>query len=213
MKDGTTIFDDLATVELLSKQPELLAIADAVRATQHPEARARRPWIVLAAATVAALAAVGALALAGAFGGHATHVVAGYPPPDFLDYTITRADDGTISSIAVTARAATLGGTAHIEVVESHMDGPVPSTTGRVVFREDVPMTDIPSPPTGPQGTVALSEWSGTLSSRDWDGGCQNAPYWFTVKVSPANGEGGEFIQSGSFNCTHTVPVGPTGRQ
>lgn len=214
MKSSATILDDRETVEFLAEHPELLAIADAVRATQTREGRAgtRRARLLLAAAAVAALATVCAVVLPGVFGGTGTHP-GGQPPPDLLDYTVNRASDGTISTVAVTARAATLGGSAHIEVVESHMDGPVPATTGRVVFQEDVPMTDIPSPVAGPPGTVALSEWTGTLSPSDWEGGCQNAPYWFTIKVSPASGTGGEDIQSGSFKCTAAMPDGPTGRR
>ena len=64
MSHGATIFDDRETVELLRDYPHLLAIADAVRATQR---RRARPWgsprrIALAAATLL-VAAVGAFVL------------------------------------------------------------------------------------------------------------------------------------------------------
>lgn len=60
MNGGATIFDDRETVELLRDHPQLLAIADAVRATQgKPTSTARRPLLVAAAAvSVCAVAAV-----------------------------------------------------------------------------------------------------------------------------------------------------------
>lgn len=65
MKDDPTIFGDRETVELLAADPQLLAIADAVTATQHKEARAWRPRVrlLLAAAAVVALSAAGAWAV------------------------------------------------------------------------------------------------------------------------------------------------------
>src|SRR5262245_48673342 len=55
---GSTIFDDRETVEFLRDHPHLLAIADAVRATQtRPTSKARRPLLVAAAAVACATAA------------------------------------------------------------------------------------------------------------------------------------------------------------
>jgi hypothetical protein len=77
VKDDPTILDDRETVELLAAQPQLLAIADAVRATQRKEGRAwkPRPHVFAAAAALAGLAAVFAFALPGASGGHHARVV------------------------------------------------------------------------------------------------------------------------------------------
>jgi zona occludens toxin (predicted ATPase) len=64
VNSGATIFDDRETVEFLRDHPHLLAIADAVRATQRRQAR---PWasplrVGLAAAVLTA-AAIGAFVL------------------------------------------------------------------------------------------------------------------------------------------------------
>jgi hypothetical protein len=67
---GATILDDRETVELLHNRPDLLAIADAVRATQT---KSRAAWshrrrvlaVAAAAAALAAGAIVGGLALTG----------------------------------------------------------------------------------------------------------------------------------------------------
>lgn len=61
MNSGATILDDRETVEFLREHPHLLAIADAVRATQSKSTgTARRPLLV-AAAAVAVLGAAAAL--------------------------------------------------------------------------------------------------------------------------------------------------------
>jgi len=61
---SATIFDDRETVEFLRDRPHLLAIADAVRATQGRRTRSahRRKPMFVAAAVVAACAAVGVVA-------------------------------------------------------------------------------------------------------------------------------------------------------
>ena len=62
MTNGATIFDDRETVEFLRDHPHLLAIADAVRATQSEGTRSlRRRKPLLAAAAAAASAVVAAL--------------------------------------------------------------------------------------------------------------------------------------------------------
>jgi hypothetical protein len=57
-----TVFDDLEVVELLADEPELLAIADAVVATQ-PRPRRRRLWPRLIALAAALVVATGVVAL------------------------------------------------------------------------------------------------------------------------------------------------------
>ena len=82
MKDDPTIFADRETVELLAAQPQLLAIADAVRATQRAERRAWnvRPSFLAAAAVMAGLAAVLAFAFTGASGKQGERVSLGHQP-------------------------------------------------------------------------------------------------------------------------------------
>jgi hypothetical protein len=112
----------------------------------------------------------------------------------------------TTTSIDVTINAPTLGGTALLQVVrDPRADISYGNLAGgRVVFEEQVPMTDIASPDSGPPGTQALSTWSGTLSTSAWDGGCERGKYVITVKVSPANPTPearGEWVESGWFAC------------
>jgi hypothetical protein len=131
-------------------------------------------------------------------------------PPHFLpiDLNFTRGDQG-ITSIGVTINASTLGGTALIQVVRV-VGADISETSragGKVVFQEQVPMTDLASPKSGPPGTEPLSSWSGSLSPSDWDGGCQKAKYVITTKVSPANPTPearGAWAESGMFICGST---------
>jgi hypothetical protein len=119
----------------------------------------------------------------------------------------TRGDQG-ITSIAVTINAATLGGTAELQVVRgaaAEYVEPGNLAGAQLVFHERVPMTNIASPASGPTGTQALSTWSGTLSPSSWDGGCDNEQYAITVWVHPANPTPearGEWAESGSFVCS-----------
>lgn len=128
-------------------------------------------------------------------------------PPQFsaINLDFTRPGEG-IKSIAVTINAPTLGGTALLQVVRDAGAGLTLGDLagGRLVFQKEVPMTDIASPESGPPGTQALSSWSGTLSTSDWDGGCERGRYVITVKVTPANPTPearGEWVESGSFLC------------
>lgn len=123
--------------------------------------------------------------------------------PFNLDFT--RAGE-KIRSVAVTINAATLGGTALLQVVRNaRADISYGNLAGgKVVFQERVPLTDIASPKSGPPGTEALSSWSGTLPTSAWDGGCARGKYVLTVKVSPANPTPearGEWAESGWFAC------------
>lgn len=79
MNSGATIFDDRETVEFLRDHPHLLAIADAVRATQSKSRsasrRPRHPLIAMAAAF--AVCAIGAALIAFlAVPGHSPHQAA-----------------------------------------------------------------------------------------------------------------------------------------
>lgn len=131
-------------------------------------------------------------------------------PPHFLPINLnfTRSDQG-ITSIDATINASTLGGTALVQVVRV-VGADISQTSlagGKVVFQEQVPMTDLASPKSGSPGTQPLSTWSGALSTSDWDGGCQEAKYVITVKVSPANPTPearGEWVESGMFVCAST---------
>lgn len=153
-------------------------------------------------------AAVAAVVFTGALGGAKQPKVgparpAGYSP---INYEVTRSS-GAIASMTVTVQAALTDATAQIEVLRGPL-GSTPTswpTTGQVVFQEQVPLTNIASPADGPPGTVALSQWSGTLSPSGWDGGCQNAPYWITVQVTPVQPtqvQQDEGSQSGWFRCS-----------
>ena len=129
-------------------------------------------------------------------------------PPHFLpiNLDLTHGAQG-ITSIGVTINASTLGGTARLQVVRvKRVDITETSLAGgNVVFQQQVPMTNLATPGSGPVGTQPLSTWSGTLSPSDWDGGCQSAKYVITVKVSPANPTPearGEWLESGMFVCS-----------
>jgi hypothetical protein len=70
VKSGATILDDRETVELLSERPDLLAIADAVRATQSRPGglgfrRVKGPVLAVVAFAVVTGAVVGGLTLTG----------------------------------------------------------------------------------------------------------------------------------------------------
>jgi hypothetical protein len=63
MNSGAMIFDDRETLELLRDRPDLLAIADAVRATHRRTGARRRGWLLLAAAAVLVASAAAVIAL------------------------------------------------------------------------------------------------------------------------------------------------------
>ncbi len=174
--------------------------------------RLRRHRLVLALAPCVAIA-IAALTvfLSGALGSGSGSTDPLGPFP-FNPLELRFAHDGSrLTSIDVTVNAATLGGTARVRVVEGVIDE---THTGRVVFQESVPMTDVTSPVSGPPGLEILSTWSGTLSPSDWTGGCRQGPYEVTVQVDPATNPidpnnpalGGESVESGSFSCSSWVP-------
>jgi hypothetical protein len=93
----------------------------------------------------------------------------------------TRGAQG-ITSIDVTVNSSSRDATMQLQVLRGNPYGP--DSGRKVVFQEQVSMTDIASPAAGPTGTVPLSTWSGTLSPSDWDGGCQNALYAVRAQLS-----------------------------
>lgn len=99
---------------------------------------------------------------------------------------ITR-DGGAIASIGVTVNAPIRDATTLLQVITGSPYGHIVSpATRRIVFQEQEPMTNIASPASGPNGTVALSTWSGTLSPSDWTGGCQHALYEVYATTVPS---------------------------
>lgn len=85
MNSGATIFDDRETVEFLRDRPHLLAIADAVRATQRERTRStfrRKALLIAAAAALVACATAAALIAVFAMPGTSSHhTAAGGGPP------------------------------------------------------------------------------------------------------------------------------------
>jgi hypothetical protein len=152
------------------------------RATGRHRRLPRRKLVSVIMVAVAAVAGVGAAALAGAFTGGATPTSRTHPsgggldaPYDALTVTPNRNDDGTLASISVTVKPDIANATSEIEVL--HSDGSATGTT-EVVFREQVSTTPLP----GPDG---LSTWSGTLYPSDWTGGCQSGTYGIRVVSVP----------------------------
>ena len=167
-----------------------------------------RRRLALALSGCAVAAAVVAVASSGVLSTHRPgRTTAGPLQFSPIDFALTRDANGQLTSIDVTVRAATLGGTAQVQVVRGPIEGQETASPSQVVFQEQVPMTDISSPPNASPGAVPLSSWSGTLSPTTWNGGCQGGPYELTVTVSPAvnpttGGTSGEYAESGSFTCT-----------
>ena len=188
---------------------DVLRRAGETHTPASPGLTRRRLGLVLAAACVAIAAP--AVVFSGLLG--SAHRRASNPasttghtggPLQFSPITLnfTRGSAG-ITSIDVTVNAATLGGTAQLQVVRGEPDAP--ASERQVVFQEQVPLTNLQSPASGPPGTVVLSTWSGALSPDTWAGGCQNATYVVDVKVSPAaptSEAQGESAESGSFVCS-----------
>lgn len=189
MNSGATIFDDQETVELLRGRPHLLAIADAVRATQAKRTLPGRPRTLLLVATVATCIAVAApgIVFSGVLNSSQAAVPRSQPRPaprgarpmgfDPMTLNIAR-DGGAVTSVGVTVNAPARDAATLLQVITGSPYGHIVSpATRKVVFQEQVPMTNIASPASGPNGTVALSTWSGTLSPSDWTGGCRHATY------------------------------------
>jgi hypothetical protein len=127
----------------------------------------------------------------------------GYEPIK-LDFTRSGQQ---ITSINLTANAPIRDATLQLQVLRTN-DRSCPACSDaerQVVFQEQVPMTNIASPAEGPQGVVALSTWSGTLSPSNWDGGCQNAFYTVAFESGPSGSPLADGSQSGNsayFLCS-----------
>lgn len=106
--------------------------------------------------------------------------------PILLDF---RGSGRRIESIGVTVNAPLRDAALLLRVLRGNRFAPgtsIRATPSRqVVFEQEVSMGNIASPPEGPRGTVALSTWSGTLWSKDWEGGCQKALYTVQAEVTP----------------------------
>ena len=107
MNTGATILDDRETVELIGGHPHLLAIADAVRATQVRRtslAHRRRPLLV-AAAGLAACGAAAALTVVLAVPGATQHSGAGSgtlpPMPPAITVPVDQAQSDTLKAFGV----------------------------------------------------------------------------------------------------------------
>jgi hypothetical protein len=151
-------------------------------ATSAPRRMPRRRLAV--AIAVSLVVAAIALAFSGLFGSPKQSQSPRVPPAyEPLQLTFTRSGQ-TITAIAVTANDPTPDAVLQLQV--RHSDASVLEAmngNSDVVFQEQVPMSDIASPASGPSGTVALSTWSGTLSPSDWDGGCQGANAIYSVRA------------------------------
>jgi hypothetical protein len=98
VNSGATIFDDRETVEFLRDRPHLLAIADAVRATQRERTRSalrRKPLLIAAAAALVACATAAALIAVFAVPGTSSHHTAvGSGPPEHPIITVNGGTPG-----------------------------------------------------------------------------------------------------------------------
>ena len=77
MNSRATIFDDPETVGLLRDRPDMLAIADAVRATHRRTGARSRGWLLLVAAAAVVASAAAVIALPGGGAHPATGVTTG----------------------------------------------------------------------------------------------------------------------------------------
>jgi hypothetical protein len=131
-------------------------------------------------------------------------------PPGFDPITLAfRGNGRQIASIEVSVNAPLRDAAMQLWVMRQIAEpygypaiGPAPCR--QVVFQRQLPMTNIPSPPEGPRGTVALSAWSGTLVPGDWEGGCLKALYAVQAEVAPVVPSGyaeGMRVGSAYFTC------------
>jgi hypothetical protein len=215
---------DRELMEMLGDDPELLAIADALvqtwAETQGREAAGRivRRRVLLVAAVVSsvALAAI-AVAVSGLVGssrpGSRPHPGRGIPMafhPLTLDFA---RNAGAVTAIAITVNAPIRDASLEIHVLRSSASQPLQAmqnqADAQVVYKGQLPMTNIASPVSGPPGTVALSTWSGTLSTSDWDGGCQHALYTVEAVAVPVGSsfetplpDGSQVVTAQWFTCS-----------
>ena len=124
MNHGATIFDDRETVELLRDHPHLLAIADAIRATQRRQTRTwatpLRIGLAAAALTVAAIGAFLLTANSGTNSGTKTigesRIVAPIPVANaeaadaLLPFNVVLPSNATPTSLTVSVQAKAVDG-------------------------------------------------------------------------------------------------------
>jgi hypothetical protein len=186
VNSGATIFDDRETVEFLRDHPHLLAIADAVTATQRQPSTVRRHrWPLLVAAAVAVAVVAG---LSFALIPQSRHVPHGGDIAQGLTLT---PDDGTFgSSVHATVYAPVGNATLQLQVLrEPNEPGTEPSTEkSQVVYQERVPMTEVTKGDSA-KGDNPSSTWSGSLSTSDWSGGCQKG-YLYAINASAFDSSG-----------------------
>lgn len=180
--------------------------------TRAPVFARRRMVLAFAACVVVAAPAVVFSGLLGsshtpAGQRHVPPASRGGRPPGFVPMSLNFTREGqAITSIGVTVNSPTRDATMQLQVLRSDASLPLQAmqdqTDRQVVFQEQVPMTNIESPATGPLGVVALSTWSGTLSPSDWDGGCQNMLYTVAAVVVPS---GSSFANPTSVSGSQTT--------
>lgn len=177
--------------------------------TAKPVRRFARPRLALGLA-LAACIAVSAVVFSGLLASSQPHGKSGGHPSGVQPMTLDIArGDGGITLINLTINAPIRDSATLIQVITGSPYGHIVSpATRKVVFQEQVPMTNIASPAQGPSGTVALSTWSGTLSPSACDGGCQHGPYevYATTVTSGASFDnppnGSQFVGSEWFTCS-----------
>lgn len=215
---------------------KIYAYATSSQASRSPRsARRIRVALLNFRFAVPAVAVIGgvlaAVVFTGALGGSGTHPKsnasgrpalgksAGTSPPagshplGFTPINLNFTRNGlTISSIAVTVNSSIADATLQLQVLrtQDHVCPACSNAEHQIVFQEQVPMSQIASPASGPTGTVALSTWSGTLSPSDWDGGCLNDSYSVAFAAVPAGSSfdspavGPDEGESPWFTCSGT---------
>jgi hypothetical protein len=172
---------------------------------------ARRRQVVVLAAAVAASASVSTVAVTGSLHGSRSRPAVRRGLPSFLPISLTfTRDAGTITAIAVTVNSSLADALMQLQVRRSEASQlPVANNAdSQVVFQEQVPLSGVSAPPSGPAGSVILSTWSGSLSPNDWDGGCESALYSIRAVVVPVGGSfadpgpGSSQMDSAWFSCT-----------
>ena len=135
-------------------------------------------------------------------------------PPRYPGLTVnTTSGAQGVTSIHVIVESPDSGSSLQIQVLRSNAAGPAEAVQEspadqQVVFQEQVPMTDVASPVSGPPGTVALATWSGVLTPNQWTGGCLNSLYRIVANVADPNGTYSSFsnpaliFKGEFFNCS-----------
>jgi hypothetical protein len=205
---------DLSPNELEIEMQQLLtAIAQLDRPRRRPTF-ALRPGRVALVAFGAVLAGAAALVITMHTHPPTSSVPRTARPPGFQPLALTFTSGGQgVSSINVTVNSPISDASLQIQVLRSDLSQPEQAmqqspADQQVVYQEQIPMTNISSPASGPGGTVALATWSGVLATTDWTGGCQNALYRVVAEIAAPSGSYSSFSApedtfSGRwFNCS-----------